>query len=183
MKEELKYPDQRSKRFVFAPFCLTCQAFQARGLVRFGFSSTIRPVLQELLNQDVNIIQMPCPESKFGGYDKGLKRLPKGFAGYDVPEFQELCDREAANVVEMIKAIQANDFQVVAILGIEYSPSCAISLQYSGRGTFHRSGIFIEKLKSRLAKEGIIIPFMGINRRGVSSSIKNLRNLLQEKLL
>jgi predicted secreted protein len=181
MKETAHF-DQRSKRFAFVPFCLICQAFQAKGIVRFGFSSTIKPVVEELLKQEVNIIQMPCPESKFGGLEHGLGRSPKGIREYDVSEFHNLCVHEAVNVVGMIKAIKANGFEVLAILGLEYSPSCSINLQYSNRGTFHRSGIFIEKLKDRLEKEGIDVPFVGINRRGIKISVSRLRELLQKKL-
>lgn len=180
--KKLTYPDQRSKKFVFIPFCLICQAFQAQGIVRFGFSSVITPILEELLKHDINIIQMPCPESRLGGYEQGLRRPPKGINKYNTSEFRALCDREAFNVVEIIKAIRANNFEVVAILGIEYSPSCAISLQYSERGTFHQPGIFIEQLKTKLEKEEITIPFIGINRRGIKASMKRLRESLQKKL-
>jgi len=180
---KLKYPDQRSKRFVFIPFCLICQAFQARGIVRLGFSSVINPIMDEIFDNDVNIIQMPCPESQLGGMEEGLKRDPKSLKGYDTPEFLSLCDGLADQVVSQIKAIIANDFEVLAILGIEFSPSCSVSLQYSNQGVFHQAGHFIEVLKRKLKKEKIDIPFLGINRRGIRSSVKRLHELLERKLI
>jgi len=71
---EIKTPDERSKKFIFIPFCLICQAFQAQGIVRYGYSAVIKPIIDEILRLNINIIQMPCPESQLGGYERSLKR-------------------------------------------------------------------------------------------------------------
>jgi len=178
---EIKIPDERSKKFIFIPFCLICQAFQAQGIVRYGYSAVIKPIIDEILRQNINIIQMPCPESQLGGYERSLKREPKGIDQYDIPEFREICQRLASETTEMIKAILANGYEIVAILGIEYSPSCATKIQYSPRGTFHRPGLFIEALKSQLDKEKIEIPFIGINRRGIKKSLSELSQVISQQ--
>jgi len=178
---EIKTPDQRSKKFIFIPFCLICQAFQAQGIVRYGYSAVIKPIIEEILRHDINVIQMPCPESQLGGCEQGLKRGPKGIDQYDTPEFREICQRLASETVKMIKGILANGYEIVAILGIEYSPSCATKIQYSPRGTFHRPGLFIEALKNQLDKEKIKIPFIGINRRGIKKSLNELRQLISQQ--
>jgi predicted secreted protein len=181
---KIQVPDQRSKKFIFIPFCLICQAFQAQGIVRYGYAASIKPVIDEILQHGINIIQMPCPESQFGGYENGLRRDPKGIEQYDTPEFRELCQRLASETTEIIKAILANGYEVVAILGMEYSPSCSTRLQYSTKGVFHRPGIFIEALQDRLAKERIELPFIGINRRGINQSLRKLgRVFAQQKSL
>jgi len=174
--------DQRSKKIIFIPFCLICQSFQARGIVHFGFSSKISPVVDEILKHDVNIIQMPCPESQFGGYEQGLKREPKGFDEYDTSEFVSLCDKLSDQVMEQIKAITNNGFEVLGVLGMEYSPSCSIALQYTRKGTIKKPGHFIALLMEKLDKEGFKIPFVGINRRGINASVEKLKNLFQEDL-
>jgi len=178
---EIKTPDERSKKFIFIPFCLICQAFQAQGIVRYGYSAVIKPIIEEILRQNINIIQMPCPESQLGGYKSGLKRDPKGIERYDTPEFREICQRLALEVTEMVKAILANGYEILAILGMEYSPSCATKIQYSSRGTFHRPGLFIEALKSQFDKEKIKISFIGINRRGIKKSLGELRQLISQQ--
>lgn len=178
---EIKTPDERSKRFIFVPFCLICQAFQAQGIVRYGYRAAIKPIVEEILRHDLNIIQMPCPESQLGGYTQGLKREPKGIEQYDTQEFREICQRLALETVKMIKGILANGYEIVAILGMEYSPSCATKLQYSARGTFHRPGLFIEALQNQLAKEKIEISFLGINRRGIKKSLEELKNHLSQQ--
>ena len=178
---EITTPDQRSKKFIFIPFCLICQAFQAQGIVRYGYPAVIKPIVEEILRHDINIIQMPCPESQLGGYEESLKRGPKRIDQYETPEFRAICQRLASETTEMIKAILANGYEIIAILGIEYSPSCATKIQYSPRGTFHRPGLFIEALKNQLDKEKIEIPFIGINRRGIKKSLNELRQLLSQQ--
>lgn len=172
--------DNRSKKFVFVPFCLMCQAFQARGIVRYDWRASINPIMQELLDNEINIIQMPCPESQFGGYEKGLKREPKGLSGYDVPEFRELCDKLALETMEKIKAIINNDYEIVCILGIEMSPSCAVNYQYTNKGMLNKSGIFMEYLQNYLKKEKLSIPIIGVNRRYINKSLEQLKQLIRK---
>lgn len=103
----------------------------------------------------------------------------KGYEQYNTSEFRQLCDKLAVQVADTIEGLIANNFEVVAILGIEYSPSCAVVYQYGGpRGTIHQQGVFIEMLKKHLAKKQISIPLIGINKRGVEPVIKKLRELL-----
>ena len=179
--KKLVYPDQRSKKFILVPFCLMCQAFQARGIVRLGFTSTMTPIIEELLKYDVNIIQMPCPESLLGGYEKGLQREPKGYTAYQTPEFLLICEKIARGTVEMIEGIIRNGFEVVAIMGIEYSPSCSIKFQYTNKGNIRQSGHFIEALGREMDGRNIKIPFIGINRRNVKGAIKQIQEILEPK--
>ena len=66
--------DNRSKKFVFIPFCLIAQAYQAQGIVKYEWKSSIKPIVDLLLNNDVNIIQMPCIGAEF---NNSLIREPK----------------------------------------------------------------------------------------------------------
>lgn len=178
MKNQLPQ-DQRSTVFVFVPFCLTCQAFQARGIVRYGFESVIRPILDELIRCNVNIVQMPCPESQLGGLTVGLQRLPRGIQQYDTPEFRDICIKSAVAVADQIVAIQSVGYTVACILGIEYSPSCSVRNQYLGkRGTVRQPGIFIQELQKLLETRRIELPFIGINRRGVEASRRRISSLI-----
>ena len=47
---------KRSNRFVFLPFCVLSQAYQAQGIVKHEWSSSIRPIIELLMNNDINII-------------------------------------------------------------------------------------------------------------------------------
>lgn len=136
--------------------------------------------MEELIKQDINIVQMPCPESQFGGYIEGLKRAPKGIDGYDNPAFKGLCTKLASETVDMAKAIFASGYDIIAIMGIENSPSCAVNYQYSNKGTIRRAGIYTDILRNMLKKEGMEIRFIGINRRGINKSLSEVKRLFEE---
>lgn len=75
---------KRSKKFVFVPFCLLAQSYQAQGIVKYNWSSSIKPFINLLMDNDINIVQMPCTEATF---NHSLIREPKGISKYDTIDF------------------------------------------------------------------------------------------------
>lgn len=170
--------DNRSKDFIFLPFCLMAQAFHAQGLVKYEWKGAIRPVLDEVMNKDINIVQMPCPESLFPNLEKGLVRAPLSYSKYNTKDFRAHCRKLANDVAEQISAIISNGYRVIGVIGIENSPSCAVNLQYTNKGNVNLSGVYIQELKKILKERKLDVPFLGINRRGIGASIKRLKKLL-----
>ena len=76
--------DNRSKYFVFVPFCLLAQAYQAQGIVKYEWKSSIKSFVNLLLDNDINIVQMPCAEST---YHNNLIREPMGITKYNTKDF------------------------------------------------------------------------------------------------
>ena len=72
--------DVRSKDCVFVSHCMLAQGVMANGLVKH-FPGPVRPVLQFCLDHDINIIQMPCPETLCAS--GGLGRDPRGKKWYE----------------------------------------------------------------------------------------------------
>ena len=81
--------DNRSRKFIFVPFCLMAQAYQAQGIVKYDWKGTIKPIMQLLIDNEINIIQMPCAESL---YKNNLIREPKGLSKYNTVEFNNHCN-------------------------------------------------------------------------------------------
>lgn len=167
--------DNRSKFFVFIPFCLMAQAYQAQGIVKYEWKSCIKPFIQLLIDHDINLIQMPCAESSF---QNSLIREPKGINKYNTDEFNRHCEVLAINVSNQIRNIINSGYQVVSILGIENSPSCCVNYIYSNKGMENRMGLFMEKLSSKIMD--LKIPIIGINRKYISKSLKSLELLIEE---
>ena len=148
---------KRSKKFVFVPFCLLAQSYQAQGIVKYNWSSTIRPFIELLIDNDINIIQMPCTEAT---YNHSLIRESMGISKYDTEDFNKHSEIKAKEVAEQIKEIISSGYEVLAILGIEQSPSCCVNYIYTNNGTENRKGLFIEKLYEYVKEYNI--PFIGI---------------------
>ncbi len=166
--------DNRSKYFVFVPFCLLSQAYQAQGLVKYEWISSIKPFVQLLLDNNINIIQMPCAESSF---NNNLIRKPMGLSKYNNKEFNDHCEKLATQVADEIKNILSSNYKVIAILGIEQSPSCCVNYIYTNHGNENRKGLFIEKLYEKTKHYNI--PIIGINRKYINKSLNQLKNIIE----
>lgn len=169
-------PDNRSKYFVFVPFCLLSQAYQAQGIVKYEWKSSIKPIVQLLLDNNINIIQMPCAESSF---KDNLIRKPMGLSKYNNKDFNEHCEKLATQVANEIKNIISSDYKVIAILGIEQSPSCCVNYIYTNHGNENRMGLFIEKLYEKI--KNYDIPIIGINRKYINKSFNQLKCVIESK--
>lgn len=166
--------DHRSKKFVLIPFCLIAQAYQAQGIVKYEWKSSIRPFIDVLLDHDINIIQMPCAEAQ---YHDSLIRAPKGITKYDTIEFNQHCENLANQVAKQIRDLISSDYEVVAILGIEQSPSCCVNYIYTNKGMEKRRGLFMQKLYEKI--EDLNISIIGINRKYINKSLNELKKVLE----
>jgi len=168
--------DIRSNRVALLPFCLLCQAYQAEGIVR-KFPAVVTPVIAFLATHDVNMLQMPCPESLYGGLGTGLGRKPRSFAQYDTPEFHEHCRCLAQEMTSTARTLVSHGFEITAVLGVEFSPSCAVNLQYVGHAV-RRAGIYMSCLMEQFAESELKTSFMGVNRRGVGAAVDRLSRIV-----
>lgn len=167
--------DNRSEYFVFVPFCLMAQAFQAQGIVKYEWKSSIKPFMNLLIENDINIIQMPCIEAS---YNNSLIRNPKGLSKYDTEEFNKHCEKLADEVASQIIEVNKN-YKVLAILGIEQSPSCCVNYIYTNKGMEKRKGLFMDKLYDRV--KDLKIPIIGINRKYINKSLNELEDIIKAK--
>lgn len=165
--------DNRSKYFVFVPFCLLAQAYQAQGIVKYEWKSSIKPFVNLLIDNNINIIQMPCAESSF---NNNLIRKPMGLSKYNNEEFNNHCEKLAEYTANQIKNVIASGYKVIAVLGIEQSPSCCVNYIYTNHGNECRKGLFMEKLSNKI--EDLNIPIIGINRKYINKSLKQLENII-----
>lgn len=170
--------DNRSKKFIFIPFCLMAQAYQTQGIVKYDWKGTIKPIMQLLIDNEINIIQMPCIESL---YNNSLIREPKGLSKYDTIEFNNHCNALATKVYGEIKNIINSGYEVIAILGIEHSPSCCVNYIYTNNGMEKRKGLFMEKLFDKLKEENIEIPMIGINRKYINKSMNEIKLIIEKE--
>lgn len=154
--------DIRSKYCVFVSHCILAQGIMADGIVKY-FPGPIKPILQLCLDNDINIMQMPCPEAtcKSGG----LGRIPRGKKWYEKNGLRKHCETIAKQQVEYMAALEANGFKIIAIIGVDFSPACAVNYLNKGRSIHRDEGIYIEELKSKIKTAGMDIKLIGISQR------------------
>ena len=131
--------DRRSRKVAFVSHCLLNQ--NTRYLGGACRACCVREVVDGLLDRDIGIVQMPCPEQlAWGGVLKRhLLRMyghPRAAAlagiarAYSRIVFHRLATRVASEIADYVDA----GFTVEAVIGVDGSPSCGVATTVDMRG-------------------------------------------------
>jgi predicted secreted protein len=168
----------RSRRIVLVPFCTLAQGIRAEGIVR-DYPAVVHPVVKFLSDNNINIHQMPCPELFF---DK-LRRPPKQKKAYSSASCQKSYHAVAESVAKFVEMYKTGGYEVLAIMGIDFSPSCAINLITAPppNRIIPGQGYFTEALSHALRSRGIVVPLIGIKTRKPQEAVAELQRLIGGK--
>jgi predicted secreted protein len=169
---------ERSKKVIFVSYCTLCQSVRAKG-VAIKFPAVANPVISFLMDNDISIIQMPCPELRY----QGVKRDGVRKEAYDNAEFRAICKEYAEQVTHTMRTLRDDGFRITGVLGIENSPTCGVNFVLrEGKGRVHESGVFIEELQNLLLRENVKdIAFVGISVFNIKKSLSDLRDLISKQ--
>ncbi len=169
--------DIRSRRCVFVAHCLLAQGVMAQGLVRH-FPGPVRPILEFCLEHDLNIMQMPCPETRCPS--GGLDRAPHGKQWYEKNGLRETAREIAEGQADYMLTLVTQGFDILGIIGVDFSPACAVNYLNRGPAIYHDEGIYVEELKKCLAARDLDIRLVGINQRWHKKLRRDLDNLISD---
>ena len=136
-----------------------------------------RKILLTLLEKDIDLVQLPCPELAF----YGSSRWGHTSEQFDTPFFREESRKLLAPVIRDLREYNAHPerFEILGILGINGSPSCGVDFTCSGNygGDLHdiqnqsdrlkvttkpEPGIFMQELFNLLDEFQISCPHYSI---------------------
>lgn len=161
---------------ILVPPCLLAPGLQAEA--NSNTSNWGIPFVEVALKNNIDIQVLPCTESLFGGAGVGFTRRKHGIDYYsNIPGYSSFCAKKATEAVEEIRGL-SRSYDVIAIFGVEHSPSCAINYMYSHHGMLKMSGLFKQVLQERLSEENIIIPFIGVNRNHPRKALVEFKALI-----
>lgn len=166
----------RSQKCVFVSHCLLAQAVVAQGLAKVS-PAAVKPVVQFCLDNDINIFQMPCPEVLCVG--GGLGRSLHGKRWYEKHGLRETSSHIAEEQIRYMAQLIRAGFEVLAIIGVEFSPACAPNYLNEGRVIIKSRGIYVEELRRELRIRKLQIPFIGVNQRWTRKLEKQLNEMLK----
>lgn len=175
---ELSLKDIRSRRCVFVSHCILAQCVMAEGVVRHH-AAMMRPVVEFCLANDINIIQMPCPETNCAA--GGLGRQPHGKRWYERNGLRETASNIAAGQLDYMERLRGAGIEILAVIGVEFSPACAVTYLNKGRSIVRDEGIFIEELRKGMAERGFEIAFIGVAAKWERRIERDLRALLARR--
>ena len=111
----------RSKKVVLLAHCVLNQNAKVDGLAKEP--GLALPIVTVLFSHRLGVIQLPCPEIAMAG----VRRWWQTKRQYDIPSFRRYCREQAVAVVDQMEDYHQNGYEIVAILGVDGSPTCGIS--------------------------------------------------------
>ncbi|MBU6997068.1 MAG: hypothetical protein HXS41_05970 [Theionarchaea archaeon] len=135
-------------KYVLICHCLLDPLTRTRGTKRIS-----RDIIGVLIENDISLIQLPCPELMYG-----FSRPPRDKEDYDTPEYRDYCRYLAEDVVTTLR--KYHDFTAVGLVSIGGSPSCGAQRTHKKGRHAAEPGVFIEELQYILQEEGISLNIM-----------------------
>ncbi|MFW6176087.1 MAG: CD3072 family TudS-related putative desulfidase [Thermoplasmatota archaeon] len=183
----MMFKDNRSKKIVLVSHCILNQNSISNGTA--DFPGTFREIVDIILEKDIGIIQMPCPELLCLGLDRGdpcgaekdvvIENTRIGEALKEEPNSKKM--RSLVNkLVYQIQEYIQNDFSIIGIIGVNRSPSCGVETTSMNNKEVEGEGIFINALEEKLNEKDIDIEMIGVKTSEVDNSVEKVRKLLKD---
>jgi len=143
---------KRSRKVIFVSHCLINA--NSKALASAKHKAYYEGIVEKILQNDVGIIQAPCPELMYG-----LNRPPMNKEFYDTPEYRKCCRDIIDYLIGLYEIYSESKYQILGFVGIEGSPTCGVSTTHitvSGETKKVKGkGVFIEELEKKCMEEGI----------------------------
>lgn len=152
------------------------------------FDNKNKDLIKYLLEHDVELIQMPCPEfTLYGG-----RRFGQVKEQYDTPFFRKHCSILIEPLIQQIMEYKRNGQHILGIFAIKGSPSCGYLHTVSGPNwlgeikensenllenveIINGSGVFIEELLKVITDDIAIIE---VDEKDIEKTIKICKDLI-----
>ena len=180
------FTDQRSKEVVFVSHCILNQNTKLDACAHYP--GTIKETAEVLIDADIGIIQMPCPEFLYLGLDRevddgtnpSVEAEDTRIAGRMTEEKSQcLCKKIIDDIIYQMMEYRKYDFEIVGLVGINGSPTCGVETTwYEGR-EHEGPGVFIKMLRAELRQRKIDLKMVGIKAMDAKEAVFKIRKLLQ----
>lgn len=112
--------DARARKIAFVSHCVLNQNAKVGGIAQYP--AAIRPVVDLLLEHDVGIYQMPCPEMLY----LGTMRWSQVRDQYNSPMFRRHVLDLASQILDQVEDYRRSGYRVMCFIMIDGSPVCGL---------------------------------------------------------
>ena len=149
-------------------------------------------LIEWLMKHNIGIIQLKCPETEI----YGLKRWGHVREQFDTPHYRNVSRTLITRTIDEVKEYIRNGYKLLAVIGIDGSPSCGVhcscsSEHWGGEISIIQDleavkridycnlpGIFMEELQMQLEQGGIQTVFLAYSGKELDKLIKELELLI-----
>ena len=179
------FTDGRRRRVIFLAHCLLNQNAISDGTAEVP--AVHREILRTILDAQVGVVQMPCPELCCLGLDRGD---PKGGERPVVventrirramgqPEAAARLRELTSQVVRQIREYRKHGFAVLGIVGVDRSPCCGVNTTSDQDRELPGQGVFIAALQTAMVAAGLTVPVIGV-KPSAPDALDRVRALLE----
>lgn len=179
------FQDRRGKKILLVAHCILNQNSKIDACAHYP--GAIREAVQAILDAEIGIIQLPCPELLCLGLDREADRdAVRSIESEDTRVAERMkeakalriCKEIAGNIVYQIEEYQKHGFQVIGLLGVNCSPTCGVDTTWGEDKEYEGRGVLIEILESELQKRGISLAMAGIKAKDPEHAVAVVKNLV-----
>jgi predicted secreted protein len=181
------FEDNRSKKLVLVSHCLLNQNSISDGTA--DYAGTFTDIIHKLVEKNIGIIQMPCPELLCLGLDRGdINGYNRSVLEENSRIRQQLLTESSQkriktivdNVFFQVDEYLKNGFTIHGVIGVNRSPSCGIETTSVDNEEVNGEGVFIQQLLEKFQKKGINLPMVGVKTTMPEKAIKAVESLLNK---
>ena len=163
------FTDGRSKKVIFLAHCLLNQNAISDGTV--VCPAAFGELIQLLLDREVGIVQMPCPELCCLGLDRGDVHGAERPVVEENTRIRRAMEKDGPRqkrealadlVAEQVQEYHKHGFQVLGIVGANRSPNCGVETTSDFDREVEGRGAFMDAITQRLEAAGISVPMLGL---------------------
>jgi len=174
----MDFKDCRSMKVVLVSHCHLNQ--NARLWKCAECPASCRELVAGLLEREIGIVQMPCPELMVLGLNRGHIAIRSGL--------ESIPAREALRKLGEALAFQIRQYRdcgvrVLGVLGKNGSPACGVekTSRSDGQGPIDGEGVFIQELKAELRRAGCEVPVAGTMDDAQEAALAVVDGWLQDR--
>lgn len=181
------FEDNRSKKLVLVSHCLLNQNSISDGTA--DYEGTFTDIINKLVEKNVGIIQMPCPELLCLGLDRGdIDGCKSSVLEENTRIRHQLLTESSQNTIKnivdniffQVNEYLKNGFTIHGVIGVNRSPSCGISTTSVNNEEVNGEGVFIQHLLAKFKQEGINLSMVGVKTTMPDKAIEAVESLLNE---
>ena len=177
------FTDTRSKRVMFVAHCVLNQNSISDGTA--DYPSAHVDVIRLLMDAQVGIVQMPCPELCCLGLDRGNIYGAESPVVVENTRIRKEMQKAPASaclaalvdqIMLQIEEYHKHGFIILGIVGVNRSPCCGVDTTSDHNSEIKGQGVFVAAIQEALAAENLSIPVIGI--KSTPDAVKRIEALL-----
>jgi len=154
-----------NEKLIFVSHCILNQSIRNKKF------SKVKELVKLFTESDVGIVQLPCPKIDCNGIFVRNEN--------NIRIYKKYCKKISAFIVNTIKKYLDANFEVIGILGVEFSPICGVHKINNGKKNVYGKGILIEEIESEMQKKNFQVPVISTNLNNIFSTLEKIDLLLK----